>query len=839
MAGRPALALLLLAWSGAVRADLASLHPPLDFGQVPVAVERRRAACLVNGGPAAWVVEAAAVRGSGFALPTPPVTGPEGAVAPGDTLAVEVAFRSERAGACSGELVLFGSGDSAAVPLVAAATLVLIDEVLADPPAGLVGDANGDGVRHGYEDEFVEVWNGGPDTVSLAGWRLGDDDADPAGWFRFPDTCRLPPGGRAVVFGGGAPAGFTAPAFADDGRLGDGLANGGDAVRLVDADGDTADAVAGLDWGDGQSVVRFPKGGPFVPHASPPGTGAPFSPGRARDLSAPPPPGPSRLCRVVIAEVLADPPAGLAGDANGDGRRDGYEDEFVELYNAGPDTADLDGWLLTDGDVSAAAGFRFGPPALLAPGQRLTVFGGGVPDPRLGATRVAGGRLGNGLTNSGDDVLLIDVAGDTLDRVAVAAWPADRSLVRSPLPALAGPGDPLPPAPDPAGFVPHDAAPGRGDPFSPGRPRVVLERLEVLPPAGPLGVGDSVAMAAAASFSDGSAQLLSDQVAWLSADTAAAVFRGPLLHLRAPGAAAVWAAHLGLTSPPLQLNVERPPNRPPSASLPDTVRVRGGRWLHLDLAAADPDGDPVLLALLAAPAWLSLAEGRLHGLAPEPGEPGLEQLVVAASDGATTARDTAVLVLEPWPDLAITEILADPPSGPEGDANGDGTPHLFEDEFVEILNRGRAIDLGGWSLADDDAAEAARFRFPPGTVLERGQRLVLFGGGQPAGVPGLVFADDGRLGSGLGNRTDRLLLVAAAPPDTILDLTYDAGSIADQSLVPLPGGRAAAHGALPGWAAWSPGRERPVYAGFAIDALEVQVGDTCTAILRGLRAEGA
>src|SRR5207253_643028 len=36
---------------------------------------------------------------------------------------------------------------------------------------------------------------------------------------------------------------------------------------------------------------------------------------------------------VIINEVLADPPDGIAGDANHDGVRDGTDDEFVELVN--------------------------------------------------------------------------------------------------------------------------------------------------------------------------------------------------------------------------------------------------------------------------------------------------------------------------------------------------------------------------------------------------------------------------------------------------------------------------------------------------------------------------
>ena len=56
------------------------------------------------------------------------------------------------------------------------ASQVHISKVLADPPPGLGGDANGDGKRDSYQDEFVELFNGGERAVSLAGWRISDDD---------------------------------------------------------------------------------------------------------------------------------------------------------------------------------------------------------------------------------------------------------------------------------------------------------------------------------------------------------------------------------------------------------------------------------------------------------------------------------------------------------------------------------------------------------------------------------------------------------------------------------------------------------------------------------------
>ena len=44
---------------------------------------------------------------------------------------------------------------------------------------------------------------------------------------------------------------------------------------------------------------------------------------------------PTQASQAYISEVLADPPPGLGGDANGEGKRDSYQDEFVELFNGG------------------------------------------------------------------------------------------------------------------------------------------------------------------------------------------------------------------------------------------------------------------------------------------------------------------------------------------------------------------------------------------------------------------------------------------------------------------------------------------------------------------------
>ena len=83
----------------------------------------------------------------------------------------------------------------------------------------------------------------------------------------------------------------------------------------------------------------------------------------------------TRDAALALTEILADPPRGARGDANGDGNRDPSDDEF-------------------------------------APGEAVAVFGGGVPSGDFGGARVepaAFGRLS--LQNAGDIVTLRDAAG--------------------------------------------------------------------------------------------------------------------------------------------------------------------------------------------------------------------------------------------------------------------------------------------------------------------------------------------------------------------------------------------------------------------------------------------
>ena len=142
-----------------------------------------------------------------------------------------------------------------------AEAVVVINEVLADPPAG-IGDANGDGIVSATQDEFVELLNSGPDGVSLDGWKLSD-----AVQVRriFSSGDLIPSYGFFVVFGGLS------------------LNNGGDTVTLRDAGAGLVDTMTyGAEGGQDASLTRWPDGaGPFTLHTSV--SSAPFSPGRTVD----------------------------------------------------------------------------------------------------------------------------------------------------------------------------------------------------------------------------------------------------------------------------------------------------------------------------------------------------------------------------------------------------------------------------------------------------------------------------------------------------------------------------------------------------------------------------
>ncbi len=333
------------------------------------------------------------------------------------------------------------------LPSLAAAN-VIINEVLADPPEGLAGDANHDGQYDPHEDEFIELYNAGSRRISLAGWRLGDSGSL-SNYFRFPAKAVIEPGSYVVLFGGGHPAEFTIPVYTDDGAIGDGLTDSGEAIHLIDKKGNEVAFFSYDTWPAAQSLVRIaPDSSTFIPHQTASPTAAFFSAGHAPGTRPP------LAYSLIISEVLADPPWGLAGDANRDGRRDPHEDEFIELYNAGSRRVSLAGWRLGDSG-SLSNYFRFPADAVVDTHSYVVLFGGGKPTDFSVPVYTDDGTIGDGLTDSGEAIHLIDNHGHEIAFLSQSTWPNDQSLVRI--------------APDSSTLVPHQTVSPVEAPFSPGK----------------------------------------------------------------------------------------------------------------------------------------------------------------------------------------------------------------------------------------------------------------------------------------------------------------------------------------------------------------------------------
>lgn len=137
----------------------------------------------------------------------------------------------------------------------AAVDLAVLNEFLADPPADLAGDANGDGTRDSAEDEFVEILNFGSTPLDLSGWTIQDATGIR---HEFEKGLTLEVGELYVVFGGGTPTGIPSRSdVASSGGLS--LNNTSDEVKLVASDGIPRDLHAyGPEGNEDQSIIRIP-----------------------------------------------------------------------------------------------------------------------------------------------------------------------------------------------------------------------------------------------------------------------------------------------------------------------------------------------------------------------------------------------------------------------------------------------------------------------------------------------------------------------------------------------------------------------------------------------------
>ncbi|MBV9958792.1 MAG: lamin tail domain-containing protein, partial [Acidobacteria bacterium] len=460
---------------------------------------------------------------------------------------------------------------------------------------------------------------------------------------------------------------------------------------------------------------------------------------------------------VYINEVLADPPNGIAGDANHDGVRDGSDDEFVELVNAQDDAVDISGWTIRTHPVSSSSETTrhvFAPGTIIPAHDALLVFGGGnlnPSHPAFGGAQVFNtSTSGLSLTNTGLTILIRDGAGHLITEFSYGGSTgldgnADQSLTR---------------APDIYGtYLLHTLATGAGGrAYSPGTladgefflPRAGLLTSMTLTPASNSCTSGRRTQFSARAFDQFGRPLKTARFAFAVSDHNIAsiestrvdrrfgIATATLLCLEAgsteiratatDGIAFLTSTNATLTVTPAPPVIARIEVSPSSAQL-----NRGGSQ-QFTATAFDANNQVIngvafVWSSNSAPVATIDQNGSAHGAGP-----GVATITATAPDGLGGSISGTAQLSVRMP-LVINEVLADvPPDNAatpaiEGDANRDGVRDSADDEFVELFNNSeQPLDISGVVIAD---ATSNRFTFPANTMLPSGRAVLIFGGGAP------------------------------------------------------------------------------------------------------------
>lgn len=298
---------------------------------------------------------------------------------------------------------------------------LMISEVLVD-------------TRHSGEEaayEWIEIVNRSDGEVSLNGWQLEDNNAADS----LPAF--IVPAGAFVVVAATIDAFATDPRpplllTLSDGRIGNGLANSGDRLVLRNPSGAVID---GVSWGNDQSISTLPApdAGETLARTKP---GAAFqlavpSPGTATepnpdpvvasnpdpavapnpDMTAAPSTAPDESPPLRLTEIFSN-----SGRGNSDAAY-----EWVEIFNPTDRQVDLTGWRIRDNNASDVLEGHLpagGYVAIAGSTEAVANFDG-APAPIV----IQDGRIGNGLANEGDRVLLEDPTGRTIDSIDYGSSP--------------------------------------------------------------------------------------------------------------------------------------------------------------------------------------------------------------------------------------------------------------------------------------------------------------------------------------------------------------------------------------------------------------------------------
>jgi hypothetical protein len=159
------------------------------------------------------------------------------------------------------------------------------------------------------------------------------------------------------------------------------------------------------------------------------------------------------------------------------------------------------------------------------------------------------------------------------------------------------------------------------------------------------------------------------------------------------------------------------------------------------------------------------------------------ELIIQDNDFATSTLEINEYMA--WP--AGADASAD--GRPTVDSNGDGSADFEEDEFIEFVNAGSSdLDISGWKIYDQVTSfDPLRHIFAPGTVLNAGGAIVVFGGGNPQGIFGgsqVQLASQASQGLGLTNSGDAII-IRNSNGETVLEFPYG-GQVRAQSVTKNP-----------------------------------------------------
>ncbi len=454
--------------------------------------------------------------------------------------------------------------------------------------------------------------------------------------------------------------------------------------------------------------------------------------------------GGSALRNIMINEFLADPPDGIAGDANYDGTRSAADDEFVELVNTTTADIDLGGYGL---QTRAASGddilrHRFAEGTVFPAGSSLVVFGGGSPaanDPRFQRAQIfLASTRSLSLLNTSGRITLINFAGEPVTSQTYGGSTglradSNQSLTRSP---------------DVTGaFVLHQTL--NEIPFSPGtrvngegfQPTPPIHEIIVAPSSASLLVGELMLFSAHALDQQG--RPLSEVLyLWSSSDgTVASIDRAGRARALKAGLTQITAHARGITSAPVTLLVANPSPSPSPSPVPSPTAT----------ASPSPGSTPTPVATPPP--------------SPTPS-------ITPSPSPSPTSTPLPSPSPTPAPAILISEFRTRGPNG-------------ASDEFVELYNNSDLpVAIGGWKIrgSSSSGTVTTRLTISVGTVIPaRGHFLAA----NSSGYSGTVAADQ-TYTSGIANDGGIALTLGT---DAVVDqVGLSAGSAFNEGLhlAPLP-----------------------------------------------------